>query len=223
MKDRCLEYDNLILETLRRNRIATDNTPIIYLNIIITFDRSQKPYVDLSDSKEEIIKALKGNKSKSYIKEFRPKRDILLFSSPLNVFFNCIRLNEKKTEDKLYTYVKDNLEIINSNPDIAYYLKETTGIEDIQVDLTKLNGRNDFMSIWTLLQEESEAKGEARGKIIGKEEGLIEGRTQGLTEGKMEERSAIISALLKKLSVAEIAKLLEISEEEVLRSTKSGE
>ena len=67
------------------------------------------------------------------------------------------------------------------------------------------------MSIWTLLQEESEAKGRAQGL------------TEGELKGKMEERSAIISTLLKKLSVAEIAKLLEISEEEVRAQQKPGE
>ncbi len=60
----------------------------------------------------------------------------------------------------------------------------------------------------------SEIKNEARieGRIEGRNDGLNEGRNQGRDEGK----KSIITRLLKKHSVDEVAELLEMKSSEIL-------
>ena len=120
--------------------------------------------------------------------------------------FQCIYLNKKRTDKKLYRYVKDNLIRINNNPDIAYYLLETTGIEDIIVDPSKIEGSSVFMSLWTVLQNES----------------YNDGHQDGIKEGIGEERMRNIKSLSKVFDAKRIAELLSISLEEVENALKSG-
>ena len=120
--------------------------------------------------------------------------------------FQCIYLNKKRTDKKLYRYVKDNLIRINNNTDIAYYLLETTGIEDIIVDPSKIEGSSVFMSLWTVLQNES----------------YNDGHQDGIKEGIGEERMRNIKSLSKVFDAKRIAELLSISLEEVENALKSG-
>ena len=94
--------------------------------------------------------------------------------------------------------------VVNNYPDIAYYLRETTDIQDIVVDPSKIKGNEGtFMSLWTVLQEESKK------------------------EGRAEERADIICKMNEKgiATIEAIAELFGISEEEVLNiiNQKPGE
>ena len=65
---------------------------------------------------------------------------------------------------------------------------------------------------------EGEAKGHAAGLTEGRAAGLAEGRAAGLAEGELRAKeSLIIKCHLNHMPVADIAKMLEIDEEEVNR------
>ena len=112
----------------------------------------------------------------------------------MGILFQCVYLNKKSTDKKLYRYVKDNLTRINNNPDISYYLKETTGIDEIVVDPSKIEGSSTFMSLWDVVRE----------------------------EGINEERKRNVISLSKVFDAERIAELLSISLEEVESILKSG-
>ena len=117
------------------------------------------------------------------IRKYRPKDDRLNFTTDIGILFKCISLNSKRTERELYKYVEKNLSRINGNPDISYYIRETTNIDDVVVDPKKIVGNEgDFMSFWKVLQEES----------------------------KKEERITIVKAMKEKLTALSLEEVNEI-------------
>lgn len=206
MESRIYEYNKLIKEDLKRQLLINDESVVIFLNIVITYSGSRKPYVSTNETYKDVINSMKGNKSASFIREIRPKNKLIQLKTDVGILFQCIYLNKKRTDKKLYRYVKDNLIRINNNPDIAYYLLETTGIEDIIVDPSKIEGSSVFMSLWTVLQNES----------------YNNGHQDGIKEGIGEERMRNIKSLSKVFDSERIAELLSISLEEVESILKSG-
>lgn len=203
MEFRIKEYNTLIKEDLKRQLIIGSTDTVIFLNTIITYSGSRKPHIDTGESDKEVMNLFDRNENVCVIKEYRPKNDRLDFTTDIGILFKCIRLNSKRTEKELYEYVRKNLSRINENPDISYYIRETTNINDVVVDPKKIVGNEgDFMSLWTVLQEES--------------------KKEGILEGKMEERTDIICRMNEKgiATIEAIAELFEISEEEVLNIIK---
>ena len=196
MVSRIEEYNKLIKEDLLRQLVIRKEDPVLFLNVIITYSGSRKPYVNTDETGEEIFEFMNCGKDATIIKEFRPRKEYMDFASDLKVMFNCIRMNTKKEEKRLYKYVRENLETINNNPDIAYYLKELLHHKDIIVDPDKIKGiEESFMSFWRVLQEES----------------------------KREERIAIVKAMKEKLTAEEIAELTKLPLEEVNEIIKKTE
>lgn len=204
MVSRIKEYNQLIKEDLLRQLEISENDKIAFLNIVITYSGSRKEYLTTGESDSRIMKLMEEDKDITVIREFRPKKDLKKFSTDIGILFKCIHLNKKRTEKELYDYVRSNLGVVNNYPDIAYYLRETTDIQDIVVDPSKIKGNEgDFMSLWTVLQEESKK------------------------EGRAEERADIICKMNEKgiATIEAIAELFGISEEEVLNiiNQKPGE
>ena len=87
---------------------------------------------------------------------------------------------------------------------------ETTGIKDIVVDPNKIEGSSSFMSLWTVLQDESYNDGH--------QDGIKEGRKKGMDE----ERIRNVKSLSKVFDTKRIAELLSISLEEIESILESG-
>ena len=115
MEERIYEYNNLIKEDLKRQLLINDESVIIFLNIIITYSGSRKPYVSTNETYKDVINSMKRNKSCSLIREIRPKNKLIELKTDVGILFQCIYLNKKRTENKLYSYVKNNLIRINNN------------------------------------------------------------------------------------------------------------
>lgn len=212
MITRIKEYNQLIKEDLLRQLEISENDKIMFFNIVVTYSGSRKDYITTGESDLRVIKLMDEDRDITVIREFRPKNDLKDFSTDIGILFRCIYLNKKRTEKELYEYVKCNLDVINGYPDIAYYLRETTNIQDIVVDPSKIKGNEGtFMSLWTVLQEESKKEGKAEGR----------------EEGRAEERADIICKMNEKgiATIEMIAELFGISEEEVLNiiNQKSGD
>ena len=206
MEERIHEYNSLIKEDLKRQLLIDNKSVVVFLNIIITYSGSRKPYISTNETSLEAINSMKGNKSCSLIREIRPKNKLIELKTDVGILFQCIYLNKKRTDKKLYSYVKNNLIRINNNPDISYYLLETTGIKDIVVDPNKIEGSNSFMSLWSVLQDES----------------YNDGHQDGIKEGIDEERIRNVKSLSNVFDAKRIAELLSISLEEIESILESG-
>ena len=218
MESRIHEYNKLIKEDLKRQLLIDNKSIVIFLNIIITYSGSKKPYISTNETYKDIIKSLKSDKSCSFIREIRPKNKLIELNTDIGILFKCIYLNKKKTEKKLYEYIKSNLTQINNNPDISYYLKETTDIDEIVIDPSKIEGSSTFMSLWTVLQDESYKEGHTDGI----RQGIKEGIEQGIEQGINKERIRIINNLSNVFDIEKIAEMLNISEDDVKKALKSG-
>ena len=209
MKHRIEEYHKCIKEELIRTEIINCSDPVVFLTIVITYDNSGKPYLDTGELSDEIIKAMERNEDRTIIKEFRPMQQTLDFTGDLKVMFDCIRMSGKKDKELLGKYVLENIDAINDNVDLAYYLKELTWIDAIRPDPTKIKGECN-MSILDDAYDKWYGKGHT--------DGFNEGHDNCLTE-------CIIRMKNYGCSKKQIAKMLNISIENVetiLKEQKVG-
>ena len=120
--------------------VSNYSDSVVFLTIVITYDNSRKPYFDTGETPDEIIKAMERNEDKTIIKEFRPMQQTFNFTGDLKIMFDCIRMNGRKDKTLLEKYVLENIDAINENVDLAYYLRELTGMSTIWPDPIKIKG-----------------------------------------------------------------------------------
>ncbi|MEG2627450.1 MAG: hypothetical protein RR973_05760, partial [Anaerovoracaceae bacterium] len=70
---------------------------------------------------------------------------------------------------------------------------------------------HDYATRMEIAKSEGEAIGEAKGEAKGKAEGEAKGKA---------EKAEMIGKLLKKMTVSEVAEMLEMTEEEVIKATE---
>ena len=217
MKQRIDQYHKCIKEELIRTEIIDESDPVVFLTIVITYDNSGKNYLDTGEMPDEIIKAMDQNENRTIIKEFRPMQQTFDFTGDLKIMFDCIRMNRKKSKKQLEKYVTKNLAAINNNFDLAYYLRELTGIDAIWPDPTKIKGVQN-MSILDDAYDKWYGKGHTEGFNAGHEKGFIKGHEKGITE-------CIIRMKNYGCSENQIAEMLNLSIEKVeaiLKEEKAG-
>ena len=205
MKQRIEEYHKCIKEELTRAEIINCSDLVVFLTTIITYDNSRKPYLDTGETPDEIIKAMEPNEDRTIIKEFRPMQQTFDFTGDLKIMFDCIGMNGRKDKELLGKYILENIDAINENVDLAYYLRELTGMSTIQPDPTKIKGVHD-MSILD----------DAYDKWYGK------GHKDGVTEGI---RICVLNLKDKGYDEKQIAEMLDLSTENVeaiLKEQKAG-
>ena len=217
MKQRIEEYHKCIKKELIRAEIINCSDSVVFLTIVITYDNSRKPYLDTGETPDEIIKAMERDEDRTIIKEFRPIQQTFDFIRDLKIMFDCIRMNGRKDKELLGKYVLENIDAINENVDLAYYLRELTGIDIIRLDPTKIKGVHD-MSILDDAYDKWYGKGHTDGFNEGQENGQKEGYANCLTE-------CIIKMKNYGCSEKQIAETLNLSTENVetiLKEQKAG-
>ena len=174
MKQRIEEYHKCIKEELIRAEIINCSDSVVFLTIVITYNNSRKPYLDTGETPDEIKLAMNQNEDRTIIKEFRPIQQTFDFTEDLKIMFDCIMMNGRKDKEPLEKYVLENIDAINENVDLAYYLKELTEIDAIRPDPTKIKGECN-MSILDDAYDKWYGKGFNEGQEKGKKEGIDEG------------------------------------------------
>lgn len=130
----------------------------------------------------------------------------------VNTVFEISREIFHKNFDRIYERYKDR--------EIDEELAGMIGmITDLQ--LVRPGEKREVRNMCTALEElknECRQEGRQEGMLEGRKEGMLEGRKEGMLEGRSEGIRESVSKLLRKgFSVLEVADLLDLAEEEILK------